>query len=43
MGMQLTCCRLHQPSAQCHVLQRERVFRAGAALSGEADGVFNGE
>jgi hypothetical protein len=28
---------------QCHVLQRERVFRAGAALSDEAGGVFNGE
>jgi hypothetical protein len=28
---------------QCHVLQRERMFRAGATLSDEADGVFNRE
>jgi 3-hydroxyisobutyrate dehydrogenase len=28
---------------QCHVLQREQLFRADAALSYEADGVFYGE
>jgi hypothetical protein len=28
---------------QCHVLQRERLFRADAALADEADGVFYGE
>ena len=35
--------RYRQASAQCHVLQRERMFRAAATLSDEADGVFNGE
>jgi hypothetical protein len=34
---------LRLAASQCHVLQRERMFRAGATLSGEADGVFNGE
>lgn len=29
--------------SQCHVVQCDRTFRADAALSGTADGVFSGE